>query len=220
MLKAVLFDLDGTLLDRDTSVKLFIEDQYLRLEKALNHIPKDRYIQRFLQLDNHGYLWKDKVYSQMVEEYNITEISWQALLQDYKSEFKHYCVPFPGLLELLAELRKKQLALGMITNGYEQFQLENIKSLGIESYFDVILISESEGIKKPDPQIFRRALKKINLAPEESIFVGDHLDNDVKAAESLGMIGVWKKNNNKDNIEIEYKIEALSDLIRIVEKLN
>jgi putative hydrolase of the HAD superfamily len=57
MVKAVLFDLDGTLLDRDESVKQFIAAQYDRLTAHLNHIPKNDYLTRFIQLDCHGHVW-------------------------------------------------------------------------------------------------------------------------------------------------------------------
>ncbi|MEH7532490.1 HAD hydrolase-like protein, partial [Priestia megaterium] len=62
MIKAVVFDLDGTLLDRDSSLKLFIEDQYKRYSDQVGHIPQKEYISRFIELDNKGYVWKDKVY--------------------------------------------------------------------------------------------------------------------------------------------------------------
>jgi len=104
VIKAVLFDLDGTLLNRDASVKLFIERQYERLNKLLNSIPKEKYISRFIQLDKRGYVWKDKVYQQLVYEFNIETITWEALLQDYMNEFKHHCVPFPNLINLLEKL--------------------------------------------------------------------------------------------------------------------
>lgn len=70
----------------------------------------------------------------------------------------------------------------MITNGFGQFQMDNLKSLQIEKYFDVILVSEWEGIKKPDPRIFNKALNILNVQPNEAIFVGDHPENDVLAA--------------------------------------
>ena len=65
---------------------------------------------------------------------------------------------------MLDELKSNNVILGMITNGYGQFQMDNIKALGIERYFETILVSEWEGIKKPDPQIFKRALKQLNVA--------------------------------------------------------
>ena len=60
VIKAALFDLDGTLLNRDASVQLFIEQQYERLKAVLGCIPKEQYITRFIQLDKRGYVWKDK----------------------------------------------------------------------------------------------------------------------------------------------------------------
>ena len=150
MIKAAIFDLDGTLLDRDASVVRFINNQYDRLHKFVGHIPREKFVARFIELDNHGYVWKDKVYQQLVDEFEITGITWEDLLQDYIYEFKNNCVPFPNLIEMLEELKRRNVKLGMITNGIGQFQMDNIKALGIEKYFDAILVSEWEGIKKPD----------------------------------------------------------------------
>jgi len=57
-IKAVVFDLDGTLLNRDASVKIFLENQYKRLNKSVNHISKDNYITRFIELDSRGYVFE------------------------------------------------------------------------------------------------------------------------------------------------------------------
>jgi putative hydrolase of the HAD superfamily len=220
LIKAVIFDLDGTLLNRDESVKKFIDKQYERLNKWVGHIPKEKYTTRFIELENRGYVWKDKVYQQLVDELDITGITWGGLLQDYISQFKNSCVPFPNLLSMLEELRSNNLILGMITNGHGDFQKWSIHSLGIGSYFDKILISELEGIKKPDPQIFKRALEQLNVSSNESIFVGDHPENDVKAARNIGMKGIWKKDFQWDNIEADFIVDDLAEIPLILEKLS
>lgn len=220
MIKAAIFDLDGTLLNRDESVKMFVERQYDRLHKQIGHIPKKTYITRFIELDNRGYVWKDKVYQQLVKEFDIVDITWEELLQDYISEFKHNCIPFPNVVRMLEELKRNNLLLGMITNGYGQFQMDNILALDIDKYFDVILVSEWEGIKKPDPRIFNRALEKLNVSANESIFIGDHPENDVKAAKNVGMIGIWKKEFQWDHVDADYIVDDLMELPLIIEKLN
>ncbi|MRH43282.1 HAD-IA family hydrolase [Aquibacillus halophilus] len=220
MIQAAIFDLDGTLLNRDESVKLFINRQYERLNNQVGHIPKERYVTRFLELDKRGYVWKDKVYQQLVDEFNIDKLTWKELLQDYISEFKNNCVPFANLTQMLEKLKSSNLLLGMITNGYGQFQLDNIKALGIEKYFDVILISEWEGIKKPDPEIFYRVIKKLDISPNESLFMGDHPMNDVKAAQNVGMKGIWKKNFQWNNVDADYIVDDLAEVPSIIENLS
>ena len=220
MIKAVIFDLDGTLLNRDESVKKFIDNQYDRLNKWVKHIPKEVYITRFIELDHRGYVWKDKVYQQLTEEFEIRGVTWEELLQDYIRHFKDHCVPFPNLFDLLEELSKNQIILGIITNGRGQFQMDNIKALGIEEYFDVILVSEWEGLKKPDPAIFLRALNQLKVLPKHSAYVGDHPENDVKASQKAGMNGIWKKDTQWSNVEEEHMIEDLMELLALLHDLN
>lgn len=79
MIKAVIFDLDGTLLDRDASLEKFVEAQYNRLNEWLGHIPESQFAERFIELDARGYVWKDKVYRQLAEEFRLKiccEIMW------------------------------------------------------------------------------------------------------------------------------------------------
>ncbi|MCL1696938.1 HAD family hydrolase [Lysinibacillus sp. BPa_S21] len=220
MIKAAIFDLDGTLLNRDESVKMFIGRQYDRLSKLIGHIPKEKYVTRFIELDNRGYVWKDKVYQQLVNEFDFVNLTWEELLQDYLSEFKNNCIPFPNLIRMLEELKSNNLLLGMITNGYGQFQMDNIMALGIDKYFDVILISEWEGIKKPDPRIFNKALEKLNVSANESIFMGDHPKNDVIGAKKVGMKGIWKKDFQWDNVDADYIVDDLMELPPVIENLN
>lgn len=193
MVKAVIFDLDGTLLDRDQSLKLFIRDQYKRYVSELRHIPEEQYVTRFIELDNKGYVWKDKVYERLLKEFAISSLTWEQLLGDYINNFQHHCTPFPHMENVLQELKNRGLLLGMITNGFTEFQLLNIRALGIEKYMDTILVSEREGIKKPQTEIFLRALERLGVKPEESIYIGDHPENDVIGARNVGMHAIWKK---------------------------
>lgn len=220
MIRAVLFDLDNTLLNRDASVKKFIELQYERLQKYIEHIPKEKYITRFIELDDRGYVWKDKVYQQLTDELAIDAITWEKLFQDYLDNFKYCCVPFEHLIEILNVLKECNITLGMITNGYGQFQMANIKALDIEKYFDTILISEWEGIKKPNPLIFKRATERLGVKPNQCLFVGDHPANDVRAAKELGMKSIWKRDPQWSQVEADFIIKDLSEIPFIIDQLN
>ncbi|NBI28704.1 HAD family hydrolase [Chengkuizengella marina] len=215
MIKAVIFDLDGTLLDRDESLRRFIADQYDKMD-ALKKIDKQTYIQRFIDLDNHGYVWKDKVYHQLIKEYHIP-ITVEELLEDYINSFQYHCIGFPGLKEMLNTLKNKGVKLAIISNGYGSFQYNNIHALEIENFFDLIVISEWEGIKKPDPKIFLNTLIKLGVKPEQAIYVGDHPENDVIASRKVGMKGLWKKNYLYDApSENDGIIRELLDMNKII----
>lgn len=84
----------------------------------------------------------------------------------------------------------------------------------------MILVSEWEGIKKTDPEIFKKALEKLDVPPEQSIFVGDHPKNDVKAAQSIGMKGIWKKDLQWNDVEADFTINDLMELPLIVKNLT
>ncbi|WP_251027780.1 HAD family hydrolase [Bacillus sp. ISL-41] len=216
-IEAVFFDFDGTLLDREASLVKFIEEQYERYKPELNEIDKQLYIKRFIELDARGYVWKDKVYNQLLAEMNIAGVTWQKLLEDYITNFKHSCTGFQNLHEVLGKLKQMGLKMGMISNGKTHFQMANIKALDIEGYFDTILISEAVGLRKPDSQIFQKGLEALAVSASRSIFVGDHPENDVAASKRAGMMGIWKRDDYWHSAEADYTIEELEELFVIIQ---
>lgn len=216
-IKAVLFDLDGTLLDRDTSLLKFVRDQYRRYS-ALQTVDHDLFVQRFIELDNYGYLWKDKVYQQLIKEFSIPNIDWNLLLDDYIRNFQQHCIGFPNLLTMLTELKNYGLKLALISNGYGQFQYDNFKALNIGHLFNEVFISEWEGLRKPDQAIFHRALTRLGVDAEHALFVGDHPDNDIRASRAAGMRAVWKRNHQFEPVaDADAVINDLEELVRIVQ---
>lgn len=218
IIQAVLFDLDGTLLDRDTSLLKFVQDQYRRYPE-LQTVDHELFVQRFIELDNHGYLWKDKVYQQLIQEFSIPKLDWSSLLDDYLYNFQQHCTGYPNLLAMLTELKNHGLKIALISNGYGQFQYDNFKALNIGHLFDEVLISEWEGLRKPDPAIFHRTLTRLGVAAEHAIFVGDHPDNDIRASREAGMKAVWKRNNPFVTVaEADAVIDDLAELVELLLK--
>ncbi|USG67400.1 HAD family hydrolase [Brevibacillus ruminantium] len=214
-IKAILFDLDGTLLDRDSSLLSFVRDQYKRYPE-FQVVEEEVFVQRFIELDQHGYVWKDKVYQQLIEEFSIQNLDWASLLDDYMRHFQRHCIGFPNLLSVLTACKQQGIKIALISNGVGQFQYDNFKALHIEHLFDEVLISEWEGLRKPDPAIFTRALRKLGVSAQQAVFVGDHPDTDVRASRDVGMKAVWKRNPHWERAKwADAVIDDLSELLSL-----
>jgi len=188
---AVIFDLDETLLDRGSSLAAFLNDQYGRFSEHLGRVDRDTWRQRFLVLDERGYVHKSIVYPAIVREFGGSEYAVDDLLNDYYERSSRFSRAFAGMTETLAALRARGLKLGIITNGETAFQTRNIHALGLGSLVDEILISEAEGLRKPEAALFHRAATRLNVAPPQCIFVGDNPTADVGGALAAGMRGIW-----------------------------
>ena len=92
-------------------------------------------------------------------------------------------------VELLAELKRKGILLGLISNCYSD-EREFIRNSSLYEYFDAAILSFEQGVSKPDREIFERALKALKVAPEECIYVGDGGSNELYAASDMGMKAV------------------------------
>jgi putative hydrolase of the HAD superfamily len=117
----------------------------------------------------------------------------------------------------LASLRGAGLKLGLITNGSVHMQSRKLKSLALAPMFDTILISDAEGVSKPDPQIFHRALERLGAKPGHSVFVGDNPDVDVAGARAAGMRAVWRRAPGvSPAVTADAVIEQLGDLLTLL----
>lgn len=195
MLKTVLFDLDGTLLDRDTSLRLFLGQQHARYVAELPGLSVEDFTNIIAGLDAFGHVAKPTVYAQFCERFGFGKSLKETLVEDFEASFHGLAVAFPGLHETLQELRKLGLNLGLVTNGRSRSQRPKIEALKIAPYFTSILISEEQGLRKPDPRIFQLAMQETGSTPESTIFVGDHPEADIRGAARAGLQTVWKRNS-------------------------
>jgi len=190
--RAVLFDLDNTLHDRDAGVAAFLRTQHSERRLDPLGITLDRWTSRFVSLDRGGRVWKDEVYRRLCAEFPMTA-SPAELLEEYELGFARHVVPVDALIETLIALRESGCATGVITNGRSSFQRRTIAGLGIEPLLDVVVISEECGFRKPDPAIFQRALSTLECEPSSAWFVGDDPVADIEGARGAGLAAIHFK---------------------------
>ncbi|WLR52808.1 HAD family hydrolase [Bacillus tianshenii] len=121
--------------------------------------------------------------------------------------------------EVLDQLKGK-IQLLLLTNGSPDLQNEKLKiTPEIPPYFDHIIISGAFGRGKPDPSIFKHALERFNIEPEEALMVGDNLNTDIKGANAAGIPSVWVNRHHKTNdtdVKPNYEITSLHELLQLV----
>lgn len=91
-----------------------------------------------------------------------------------------------GARATLGELKFRGLGLGVVSNWDERLPLL-LERVGLAPFFDVVAVSSLVGVEKPHPGIFRFALERLGVAPEEALHVGDSQRDDVEGAEGAGM---------------------------------
>ena len=196
MIRAVLFDLDGTLYDRDELVRNLAKEQFMIFRENLGDIDERRFVQRLVDLDAHGYGSKPALpalHERLVTEWGLGADVADRLERHFWQSYDRHCELSNDTSATLQTLRKHGKKLGVITNGPTEPQEQKLQSLGLASFFDVVLISEAEGLRKPDRMIFARALERCGVEPAEAMFVGDHPEVDVAGARAAGLVPVWKR---------------------------
>ena len=216
-IQAVIFDLDGTLLDRRRSFERFVRDQWERFPDSLRAVHADQYVQTLIQLDRDGYGPRDGLFSGLAAQFELPSDLAANLLSDYRAGFPSACLLFPDAVQTLAALRASGLRLGRITNGSVRMQSRKLECLALSRAFDTILISAAEGISKPDTEIFHRALARLHVHPARAVYVGDHPDVDVAGARAAGMVAIWRRDPTVSRVvEADAIIDDIADLLKLL----
>jgi putative hydrolase of the HAD superfamily len=152
-----------------------------------------------------------------LEHYGIHDVA----LADHLSEDYVYWSPrivrlVPGTMELLDYLKPKY-HLHLITNGFQEVQHIKLGGSGMEPYFETRTVSEEVGVKKPNPEIFRYALKKAGATSAESLMIGDEMAVDIDGARAAGMDQIFfNPSGQPSQGECTYEVRNLLEIKEIL----
>lgn len=125
--------------------------------------------------------------------------------------------PFDDAAPALAVLQRRGLTLGLISN-IDQRGDELIDSLGLGDCVDFAVTSGETGLQKPDPAVFRAALRKANAAPNEAIMVGDQPESDIVGAIRVGITPILiDRDGNHPRYDVCTRITSLDQLPPLIE---
>ena len=93
----------------------------------------------------------------------------------------------PHAMEVLEKLHMKGIKMAVVSNGFKEVQYRKLNKSGIDKFFQAVMISEEQGVHKPCPIIFKRAIKAIGGDKKETLMVGDDFANDIEGAMIFGI---------------------------------
>lgn len=201
----VLFDIDGTLLDHDAAAQAAVEQWLIgtgwavpaeisRLAVAWHeiserHFPAYQARTTTFQEQRRARL-RDFLPLLGIDASRWHEERLDATFESYLAAYEAAWRCFPDVAPCLEALRSV-VAVAALSNGDQAQQEDKIARAGLRPYLDAVLTSDLLGPAKPDPEIFASACRRLGVAPEKSVYVGDRLDVDAVAASRAALRGIW-----------------------------
>ena len=130
----------------------------------------------------------------------------------------------PEILAALDELRRARYRMGLVSNISLRPDLmrADLERMGLAKYLDAMVFSSEVGLRKPDSRIFQEALDRLGVEPQETVFVGDRLYDDVSGAQAVGMRAVLTRQFRQED-DPDYAPDAaishLSELPKVLDRM-
>jgi putative hydrolase of the HAD superfamily len=198
--RAILFDLDDTLCDyfaaRQARLRIALQMGRDGGTQPRPGVDIERMIEESVRIHPHG----ADHFVELLASFGIDDPEGaRAGAEWYRRNRFHRLSLFPETVSVLEALGHLTLPggetvrrpLGIVTNGPTEVQRAKLELLGVEDFVDFAIISEEFGAAKPDPEIFREAVRRCAAEPEDVIFVGDSPEFDIAGARGAGIRQVW-----------------------------
>ncbi len=222
--KLILFDLDNTLFDFDSAQRLAmrrtIEVHDLPAGNAVVELRKFQGINdRLWKALERGEIERDEVLlGRWKELFDYADLDYAAVDQTFLEGLAEHKRLFPGVAELLQELRNRGYILSIVTNGVGWIQKENLAKSEIARLITALVISDEVGVAKPAPQIFEEALRQSSWMEKQStLMVGDSLSSDIAGAKAFGLdTCFYNPGGIPHEADPNYEVRALEELLGIL----
>lgn len=229
MKKFLFFDLDRTLVDHDQAEREAVRTFYQKHRDRISCTPdelfdrweeiSEEYWERYSN-DLLGYheqrLERLRAFLEL-DSQQVSQDELEDLFEQYLSMYRDACELFPEVRKSMRQLPVEEL--GLITNGGQKIQYQKLRKTDLIDWFSVIVCSNEVKRPKPYPFIFEEATKRAEREPHECVYVGDHYEHDIIAAQKQGFDVIWI-NREEKRIEDGNEVPEISELTELPSLLN
>ena len=213
MIEAIIFDMDGTLVDTEP-FNTEIERRQFRLNKIV--ISEENH-QKYLGVASDA-MWKE-----IAEQHNLRIPVEELIEQNHLESIRYFTeiekIPvMPGLVDLLEKLQDKKYPMAVASSSTPEIIDLILDKTNLKNYFQVIVSAEQAGKSKPEPDVFLLAAEKLGIQPANCLVVEDS-ENGIKAALAAGMTCVAYQSPDTDpqkQKEADAVIQNYPQLERII----
>ncbi|HTX38084.1 MAG TPA: HAD family hydrolase [Bryobacteraceae bacterium] len=240
-IRAVLFDVNGTLIDIETDE--WMEESYRAVAHFLTYqgiaLHRGEVRDLYFQIMKEQFAASTEIYP----EFDVVAV-WREVVRRHATDCTRSLEPeklrqmplflaelqrgiarkrliaFPQAQETLALLKTRH-RLAVVSDAQSAYGLPELRAAGLAGYFAPVIISGNYGYRKPDPRLFQAALTELQVFPEEAIFVGNDRFRDVLGARQVGMKTILfcphGNPGGPHETEPDYLLYQYADLPRAIE---
>jgi FMN phosphatase YigB (HAD superfamily) len=244
-IRAILFDLDDTLIDWsgmkvDYSVFMrpHLENVYNYWAERGHQLPdRDAFCKLYIKTviahwDEAKKSFCAVNFGRVLQDFaqrlalDVRQIDFHEVMCAYDMRPVPDVILFSDTIQVLQSLREKDYKIGLVTNSMLPMWMRDIELQAYEiiDYFDARITSGDTGYIKPHPFIYQKALQLLGAAPDEAVFVGDRPEYDIAGANEAGLTSVLMSppylDRELNNIRPDHIIGSLSELLPILETLD
>ncbi len=225
MIRAVVFDLDNTLVDFMAMKRQAIDAAIHAMRDAGLRLSADEIRRRIDAIYAERGIEFQNVFDQLLFD-EFSKVDYKILASGiiaYRRAREAALVPYPHVFMTLVELAKMHLKLGVVSDAPVREAWLRLCYLDFHHLFDTVVTFDDTRVRKPAPEPFLEALKRLGVRPEESLMVGDWAERDVVGAKQVGMKTVFARYGDTFGTLVsnaDYEIDDVAQVVEIVKKEN
>jgi putative hydrolase of the HAD superfamily len=225
MIKAVVFDLDNTLVDFMAMKRQAVDAAIAAMRDAGLKLPAAEIRQRIDEIYKQKGIEFQNVFDQLLFD-EFSKVDYKILSSGviaYRRAREAALVPYPHVYMTLMELTKMQLKLGVVSDAPAREAWLRLCYLNFHHIFDAVVTFDDTGERKPAPGPFKKALERLGVKPAESLMIGDWAERDMIGAKQVGMKTVFARYGDTFgtvNSHADYDVDDIAHLVGIVRKEN
>ena len=225
MIKAVIFDLDNTLLDFMTMKKEAVMSALSSMKEAGLDIDVDNSYKEIMDIyEVSG--WENQLVFDKFLKNKLGYIDNKYLaagIVAYRRAKETNLKAYPNVEKTLNHLLENNIKLAIVSDAPSREAWMRIYYLGLHSFFETVITFDESGERKPSPTPFKLALGRLNLSKDEVLMVGDWPERDMVGASSVGIKTIFAKYGDAFGVEksgANWDIEDIYEVVNIIDEIN